>query len=309
MPPTGEQAEGRDGRPNRYEQLFAHGASSLESDSETDKDGSCHRGLSADAHADAHNDAHRDAQARSICRSTSDPDLQRFLCFIHSHTRPVDRWHPTTAPSTAPNKECPICQEEEAKHECVQIKYMAGCAHMIGKACLLTMLAGRPKGEKKCPFCRTLWLQQEECIKPGDGGYVLHDGQRVDESLYFRFMALLAEAQTQAQEQAPWVSRRVDENTHEVRVEILDEERMLSARGIPSSGPGRLEAMIQRNRMNRQEPDLNADSVGGGTGSDAAENRPFYSSQVPDERRRRENNMDDPYLMLLDIARDARRRR
>ena len=61
-----------------------------------------------------------------------------------------------------PNTECPICLEPPSgTHECVQIRNVPGCMHLIGRVCLRQWFVNRPDDKKDCPFCRTQWLSQQ----------------------------------------------------------------------------------------------------------------------------------------------------
>lgn len=77
----------------------------------------------------------------------------------------MDRYTQAPSPVVAdapPNTECPICLEPPSEtHECVQIRGVPGCTHLIGRSCLRQWFINRPDDKKDCPFCRTQWVSQQ----------------------------------------------------------------------------------------------------------------------------------------------------
>lgn len=53
--------------------------------------------------------------------------------------------------------ECPICLDDFALEDCLQITGIEGCNHRIGRTCLEKLLLTDPDEEKRCPLCRTVW--------------------------------------------------------------------------------------------------------------------------------------------------------
>ncbi|EUC46775.1 hypothetical protein COCMIDRAFT_35641 [Bipolaris oryzae ATCC 44560] len=79
--------------------------------------------------------------------------------FMQQCTQPLSA---VVSGSEPPNTECPICLEPPSEtHECVQIRGVPGCTHLIGRVCLRQWFVNRPDGEKNCPLCRTQWLSQQ----------------------------------------------------------------------------------------------------------------------------------------------------
>lgn len=75
----------------------------------------------------------------------------RCDAFIKDQTEEV---RPEELPA---QEECPICLNTYEEETPVRIK-MDGCSHIIGRNCLSAILTNSPRLEKKCPLCRTKWM-------------------------------------------------------------------------------------------------------------------------------------------------------
>lgn len=82
------------------------------------------------------------------------PNSARIARFMMNHTCKPNH-------STGHSNTCPICLEGEAEHLCVQIYNVQGCNHLIGYDCLKAMLSFNEDDEKRCPLCRTVWLEEK----------------------------------------------------------------------------------------------------------------------------------------------------
>ncbi|KAF2264970.1 hypothetical protein CC78DRAFT_567956 [Lojkania enalia] len=76
--------------------------------------------------------------------------------FFRNHTETVSR------EVAAKEDPCPICLESYTTHTPVRIKKIEGCKHFIGRRCLKTLLSKDEPWEKRCPYCRALWVGVEE---------------------------------------------------------------------------------------------------------------------------------------------------
>tara|TARA_R110002003_G_scaffold111_5_gene9449 strand:+ start:2354 stop:3592 length:1239 start_codon:yes stop_codon:yes gene_type:complete len=61
--------------------------------------------------------------------------------------------------SVPPSEECPICLDNYTSEQCLRITGIPGCTHRVGQKCLEELLRNRPGDEKKCPLCRTRWIE------------------------------------------------------------------------------------------------------------------------------------------------------
>ncbi|KAF2438269.1 hypothetical protein P171DRAFT_171120 [Karstenula rhodostoma CBS 690.94] len=77
---------------------------------------------------------------------------ERCTTFLKEKTKPVD---PQDLPVL---DECPICLDNYVLEQCVQIK-IEGCNHIFGRNCLTAILTNNPRLAKKCPLCRTVWME------------------------------------------------------------------------------------------------------------------------------------------------------
>lgn len=93
---------------------------------------------------------------------------RRINHFIAQHTEPLTAANTTSTTNT----DCPICMEDATAHDCVKIKGIVGCEHMIGQNCLKEFLSRQWNRDKTCPLCRAVWLRNgvwEDVAAQSDG--------------------------------------------------------------------------------------------------------------------------------------------
>jgi Zn-finger nucleic acid-binding protein len=93
---------------------------------------------------------------------------RRINHFIAQHTEPLTAANTTSTTNT----DCPICMEDATAHDCVKIKGIVGCEHMIGQNCLKEFLSRQWNKDKTCPLCRAVWLRNgvwEDVAAQSDG--------------------------------------------------------------------------------------------------------------------------------------------
>ncbi|KAL1591993.1 hypothetical protein SLS60_011585 [Paraconiothyrium brasiliense] len=83
----------------------------------------------------------------------ADHKAARELCttFLKEKTEVID---PQDMPIL---DECPICLDTYVSEQSVRIN-IEGCKHIFGRSCLTAMLTNNPRLQKKCPLCRTVWM-------------------------------------------------------------------------------------------------------------------------------------------------------
>ena len=65
------------------------------------------------------------------------------------------------------NSKCPPCLEDVEAHECVRIKDVPNCEHMIVNLCLQKMLGAEAYDRKICPLCKTEFLEEIDFSETG----------------------------------------------------------------------------------------------------------------------------------------------
>lgn len=83
----------------------------------------------------------------------SDAQLARERCdvFLRQETEVLTR---NEVPLL---EECPICLDTYTVEPPVRIK-QEGCRHVFGRNCIIALLTSHPRQEKRCPLCRTTWM-------------------------------------------------------------------------------------------------------------------------------------------------------
>lgn len=82
---------------------------------------------------------------------------ERCTTFLKEKTEAVD------AQDLPVLDECPICLDSYVLEESVSIK-VEGCNHVFGRNCLISILTNNPRLEKKCPLCRTVWIEAPSAV-------------------------------------------------------------------------------------------------------------------------------------------------
>jgi hypothetical protein len=122
--------------------------------------------------------------------------------------------------------ECPLCLDAYVDEPPLRITGIEGCNHVFGEHCLRLLLNKYPRAEKKCPLCRTVWIQGHDQQDPRARRNAVDHGPPLS-SLFPPLSRLSPDSNSLAQ--------LIDSATRDGR-ERIDRARRHAARaGLPSA--------------------------------------------------------------------------